>query len=395
MKLTDSLIRRQPATQKRVELADSDVPGLRLRRAGKRTQWSFMGRVHGIRKRVAIGDWPDLNVAQAREKAREVRQAMKEGVDPTEIKREAEREAAERQVVADLMPAYFATLAGSVKYVTGEERNTRRAVAALGADKLTPSDLDIGHARKLAGMDRDRIATSRARFGAFSRFLDHLVEDAVIPVNPCHLLPKRKHPGSPPPRSRVLTAGELQAIWRAAGDLPEPFGSLIRFLALVPLRRGEASKIEAAWIVGGTLTLPGTVTKNGDEFQIPLPQEALALIGHREGLVFPSRKTGGVVNSLDRSVRQIRAATGIGDWSLHDFRRTFTTQMAEVGTPMDVTDGLLNHRQGSTRGGVVGVYNRSKLTGPRTRAMATWGDMVARAIEAGTFEGEDKVVRVA
>ena len=395
MKLTDSLIKHRLPSLERVELADADVPGLRLRLSGKRAQWSYMGRVHGQRKRAALGDWPGLNVAQAREAARQVRQQMKEGIDPTEIKRQAVREAANRQTLADLIPAYIETLAGVPKHVSNEIHNTRHAVLEAGIGALTPDELTIAHARKLAGLHKDRPATARHRFGAFSRFCDFLVEEQVIQVNPLHLLPKRKRPGSPTPRSRVLTAAELQAIWKAAGDVPEPFVRLIRFLILVPLRRGEAARIESSWIKDGVLTLPHMVTKNNDRFEIPLPEAALDLIGDREGLVFASQRTGGPVGGLGRIARQLREPSGVDGWSLHDFRRTFTTQMAEAGVAMDVTDGLLNHRQGETRAGVVGVYNRSKLTGPRARAMAAWGDMVEQAVQAGSFETDDKVRRIA
>ena len=395
MKLTDALIKRRLPAIERVELADSDVPGLRIRLSGKHGQWSYMGRVAGQRKRAALGDWPGLTTAQACERAREVRQQMKDGIDPTETKRAAEREAAERQTVADLMEPYFATLTGVPKHVSNEIHNTRHAVLEAGIGALTPDELTIAHARKLTGLHKDRPATARHRFGAFSRFCDFLVEEEVIQVNPLHLLPKRKRPGSPIPRSRVLTAAELQAIWKAAGDAPEPFARFIRFLILVPLRRGEAARIESSWIKDGVLTLPHMVTKNNDRFEIPLPEATLDLIGNREGLVFASQRTGGPVGGLGRIARQLREPSGVDGWSLHDFRRTFTTQMAEAGVAMDVTDGLLNHRQGETRAGVRGVYNRSKLRGPRTRAMRAWGDMVQRAIETGTFEGTAEVHRIA
>ena len=145
----------------------------------------------------------------------------------------------------------------------------------------------------------------------------------------------------------------------------------------------------------GTLTLPGLITKNNDPFTLPLPRAAIDLIGDREGLVFASQRTGGPVGGLDRIMRQLRETSGVSDWSLHDLRRTFTTAMAEAGVPMDVCDGLLNHRMGSTRGGVVGLYNRSRLTAPRARAMALWGDMGSHAIEAGSFEQSAEIVSIA
>ena len=42
---------------------------------------------------------------------------------------------------------------------------------------------------------------------------------------------------------------------------------------------------------------------------------------------------------------------------LHDLRRTFSSHLAALGTPIHVTEKLLNHVSG-TLSGVAGVYNR-------------------------------------
>ena len=47
----------------------------------------------------------------------------------------------------------------------------------------------------------------------------------------------------------------------------------------------------------------------------------------------------------------------IPHWTIHDLRRTFATIHAEIGTPIHITERLLNHASGST-GGIVGIYNK-------------------------------------
>ncbi len=89
---------------------------------------------------------------------------------------------------------------------------------------------------------------------------------------------------------------------------------------------------------------------------------------------------------------KLHELSGTTGWSLHDFRRTFASQLAEFGMPSDVTDALLNHRQAATRPGVIGVYNRSKLMSPKTKAMATWGLMVEHAVATGRFDHDGNVV---
>jgi integrase len=49
--------------------------------------------------------------------------------------------------------------------------------------------------------------------------------------------------------------------------------------------------------------------------------------------------------------------SGVGHYTLHDLRRTFSSQLASLGTPIHVTEKLLNHVSG-TVSGVAAVYNR-------------------------------------
>ena len=44
-------------------------------------------------------------------------------------------------------------------------------------------------------------------------------------------------------------------------------------------------------------------------------------------------------------------------WTLHDLRRAFATNLAALGTPIHVTEKLLNHVSG-TMSGIVSVYQR-------------------------------------
>jgi integrase len=75
--------------------------------------------------------------------------------------------------------------------------------------------------------------------------------------------------------------------------------------------------------------------------------------------LFPSRSERGTVFSgwgkskerFDKDLAQVEPYT------LHDLRRTFATTHAKIGTPIHVTEKLLNHVSG-TISGVAAVYNR-------------------------------------
>lgn len=47
----------------------------------------------------------------------------------------------------------------------------------------------------------------------------------------------------------------------------------------------------------------------------------------------------------------------IPHWTIHDLRLTYSTIMAEIGTPIHITERLINHASG-TVSGIAQVYNR-------------------------------------
>jgi integrase len=68
-------------------------------------------------------------------------------------------------------------------------------------------------------------------------------------------------------------------------------------------------------------------------------------------------------------------------WTLHDLRRSFATRMCDLGVAPHIVEQILNHQSGH-RGGVVGVYNRSRYEREVRTAMALWSDHV-RSIVSG------------
>jgi integrase len=68
---------------------------------------------------------------------------------------------------------------------------------------------------------------------------------------------------------------------------------------------------------------------------------------------------------------------GIADWHLHDLRRTCATGMAELGVLPHVIEQALNHVSGA-KGGIAGVYNRSKMSDAVREGLQRWADHLAQ-----------------
>ena len=61
----------------------------------------------------------------------------------------------------------------------------------------------------------------------------------------------------------------------------------------------------------------------------------------------------------------------VAAWTLHDLRRTFATNLAALGVPIQVTEKILNHVSG-TISGVAAVYNRHTYMDEMREAVGLW-----------------------
>jgi Arm DNA-binding domain len=147
------------------------------------------------------------------------------------------------------------------------------------------------------------------------------------------------------PRERVLTDSELRAIWHAV-DPDHPYGVTIRLLILLGQRLGETSKMNESWLDGTTLTIPAAVTKNGRQHVIPISGTAQNLIHKLRPFVGWGKYKTNLAHRLN-----------LPNWTHHDLRRTYATNIQRLGVRLEVTEALLNHVSG-TRAGIVGTYQR-------------------------------------
>jgi integrase len=260
------------------------------------------------------------------------------------------------------------------------ERSWQDAEAALDLhvisvlrDKPLP---EIGRSDLKEVLDRlrGRTATRRKVYAILRRMFRWAVSEGDLERNP---LAGLEAPPIPQSRDRVLADWELQLVFEAAGNLGQPFGSLIRLLMLTGQRMQELAA--ASWSeldrVEAVLSIPAARAKNRKATDVPLSAAAIAEIdrvagGEKwpvKGLVFTT--TGKTpVSGFSRAKRQIDLQVAkiqregdedrtVGQWRYHDLRRTLATGMQRLGVRFEVTEAILNHISGS-KGGVAGIYQR-------------------------------------
>jgi integrase len=438
IRLTEAKIERTKPPEKgeRVELRDTQVPGLGLRIGGRRRVWFvvvFLQRPEGPQRiKLTLGEYPAVSVEKARELAVDARRLAEEGENPAQLQqaKKAAKTEAQRNTFASVRNEFLDKYRGRQ-----QRRPAPRTLAEL--KRVLESDLFAAwEERALAKITRRDVLdvldvlTKRGAEVMANRALAYLhllfgwaVDRGIIETDPAERV---KKPGAERSRERVLSVEELRAIWH--GTAPEPgelFGPIVRLLLLTGQRRAEVAGMRWSELTDGFVLpangeqsgepatcpawiLPADRTKNRREQIVPLSEPVQAILATRKAEQAPlvevaahAAREAGLDAAPDfvftshwltpfsgwsKCKARLDARIGIASWTLHDLRRTLATRMAEdLHIPPHIVEAVLNHVSGS-RAGVAGTYNRSLYLRERRAALDAWAGYVLRIVgevEAG------------
>ncbi len=280
-------------------------------------QYRMGGRGSKVR-RYTIGNESPWRPQSARGEAERLLRLVGQGVDvAATAKHEAAKVEQERLNATELaFSKYVERFAGSTLKAKwpkswGQTLGCLNLHASkhLG-DKPLP-DVTKADIRKLLARLDERPGTRRNLWSALSYLFNHAVAEDLIAASP---LVGLQAPSMVTERDHYLSGDELRWMWGATNDLPAPYGSIVRLLALLGQRRSEVG--ELSWDelsrAAGEWSLPAARAKNGEASTIPLPAAAIAefdaMAGGekwpRHGLVFKSRE-GTAVSGFSKAKRRL------------------------------------------------------------------------------------------
>jgi integrase len=409
---------RPPKDQPQVDYFDSVLPAFGLRVGRKRKSYFVMCRVlvngEWKMRRTTLGTTSELELAEARNQARQAMERAEQGLLPQEVKRER-REAQKvdsrntfSYVAADFLKRYRTRQKRPPAASTLKEmervyaHNAFTEWQALPLSRITKRDIsDVLDGFIEQGHERAANLYLRYLKMMFGWALDR----EIIDVDPTARI---RPPGANNSRDRVLTTTEMRAIWNATEPTPENngdlFSGIVKLLMLTGQRRSEVAGMQWCEIDqdGAMWSLPGTRTKNSRDHLIHLSLPVLAIIEDRRkeqahmqmetAYVFTSNGKapfsgfGKSKERLDaRAARHLREITGdeaavLAPWTLHDLRRTLVTRLSEnLHVPPHLVEAIVNHVSG-VRAGVAGVYNRAIYLDERRAALDAWADYVLQVV---------------
>ena len=396
--LTDPGIAKiaKAAPGKRVERFDAGAPGLALRVTDRSAKsWSVYYRLDGKHQRETIGKWPEVGVADARDRARDIKKLAAAGIDPrsvrqaeeAEAKSQAEAEPERLKTFGPLAENYIKRECPKLAQGANIESIIRRAILPHWGNRpvvelrrrdaiaLTDSLVDAGLPAAAAKLH-----------GVIKRLGNWLVERDDIEASP---FARMKSPADKVTRDRALKDYEIRAVWLASDEMGYPSGTLVKLLLLTGQRRNEVAGIQedeidketACWVIPAARTK--RVKGVAKPHLVPLAPAVMEIINTLPRFAGPHllTTTSGIrpVSGFSKTKTRLDELVGrhgngkdIKSWRLHDLRRTCRTGLASLGVPEIVSEKVLAHYPR----GLSKIYNVHEYQDEKRDALARWAQRV-------------------
>lgn len=347
-------------------------------------QWVLRVTVHGRRREMGLGGYPEIGLAAARDLADRWRTMAKQGRDPVK-EREREARAARREdislsvLTADAFEARKAELKGDG--IAGRWLSPLNLHVLPKLGRVPVTDLDQRDIRDtLAPIWHTKADTARKALNRLSIVMRHaaalgLDVDLQATDKAKALLGKTRHV----PKNIPAMAWADVPDFYASLEEPTKTHLALRLLLLTGVRSGPLRHIRLDQIDGDVWTVPAEAMKGRkgatEAFRVPLSTEAQRIIDlarphARNGFLFPNNRQG-VISDMTLSRHMERRGL---EARPHGFRTSLRTWLAEAtDAPHEVAETMLGH---ITDSGVVRAYRRTDYLEQRHKLAERWADHV-------------------
>jgi integrase len=393
--LTDTEIRRSKPTKRAYKLSDGGGLHLLIKPTGGRL-WRWKYRFDGAEKLMALGRYPEISLADARERRDAARKRLANGIDPM-AERMAEKTAVKAATeytfakIAELWVQHWRGNKSARHAATTRNRLNANVNPVLGSRPI--ADVEPMELVQLAKGIEARGASDMAKrilqiVGMVFRYAvahGYSKRNPAAEIRPSDILkPTRKKN-----MARIDTK-ELPALLRAIEiyEGRQLTRLAIKLMALTFVRTSEL--IGARWdefdFEAMRWSIPAERMKMKTPHIVPIARQAVEVldlirtISGDEQLVFPGEQDPQKPMSNMTILKALERMGYKGRMTGHGFRGVASTILHEQGYNHDHIELQLAH---APRNEVSAAYNHALYLEPRAKMMQDWADFLEKTLRGG------------
>ncbi|MYN04391.1 tyrosine-type recombinase/integrase [Pseudoduganella sp. DS3] len=352
-KLTEAFIANRltcPGRHTKIEYCDIDFPGLyievRATSPGQGTYYLRYKNAQGKTAHQKLGRTTEINLAEARKKAKQEKAKITMGADP----RAEERARKAVMTYSEFFNDHYMTLKSSKRSLKRDEQLFRLRIKDVFGDKrlneITKQQIQTFHAQvKAEGLSA---ASADHHLKLLRHSLNIALEWELVAKNPATGIKQFNEDNKV---ERYLDDAELErlvSVLRA--DDPPMVCRVALFLLSTGARLSEA--LNADWDHidrrSRVWTIPATNSKSKRLRSIPLNDHALEVLGRlgTEGNskhLFINLQTRGRLTVVNKVWGRLRIKAGLPHLRLHDLRHQFASFLVNDGRTLYEVQQLLGH----------------------------------------------------
>lgn len=351
--------------------------------------WRLRYRFGGKQNMLGLGTFPDVGLAEARQRRDEARKLVAQGVDPSAHRRNEKVAAATaaQNTFGVIAAEYVEKLRAEGKSDATLSKNAwlladlAKPVAERPITEITPAEVLALLKRIETSGRRDTARRLRGTIGSVYRYAIaslRATNDPTYALRGALLAPQVKH------RAAITDERQLGALMRSIDEYDgwPTLKAALQLLALTMtrpgdvrhMRRSEINFIKAVW------SIPAERMKMRRPHDVPLSQQALAVLRDvwplSEGgeLVLPSIRSNRKPlseNAMNAALRRMGYTQD--EATAHGFRSSASTILNERGYNPDVIEAALAHQD---KDDVRRAYNRATYFPERVKLMQEWADLL-------------------
>lgn len=356
---------------------------LRIGPTGSKS-WILRTRIKGrlthsgapLRWEGGLGGLSLVSLAEAREKAHELRKVARSGGDPSRLKAEKEVTFSDAaQTVYDGLRPTWRNEKHAQNWWASLESYVLPKIGHFPIDTIGPSEVlsvlsPIWTAKhETAKRTKQRISAIFDWAKGAGHFHGENPVNGVSRALPSFKAEVRHQP--------AMDWRDVPGFFRDLDQREGTSARTLQFIILTAARSGEARGAQWPEIRGDEWIVPPERMKMRREHRVPLCSAALGVVerarGLDERLVFPSVKRGPRGEAREQSVmvfKSLMKRMGVDHVTVHGFRSSFRDWAAEQArAPFEIAEACLAHSESA----VVRAYARSDVFERRRELMEAWG----------------------